>query len=72
LTIISAGQVERALLIFGPVGDERSTFVVEDRDQGLVCLALSEPRVRMQFRDDLATESPHVVAVRSLGFARLA
>jgi hypothetical protein len=26
---LSAGRVERALLIFGPVGDERSTFVIE-------------------------------------------
>jgi hypothetical protein len=34
---LSAGRVERALLIFGPVGDERSTFVVEDREHDLVC-----------------------------------
>ena len=64
--------VEGTLLIFGPVGDERSTFVVEDREHDLVCRPLSEPRVLMQFRDDLATENPQVVAVRSQGFARLA
>ena len=32
---LSAGRVERALLIFGPVGDERSTFIVEDREHDL-------------------------------------
>jgi hypothetical protein len=69
---LAAGRVERALLIFGPVGDERSTFVVEDREHDLACQPLSEPRVLMQFRDDLATENPQVVAVRSQGFARLA
>ena len=69
---LSASRVERALLIFGPVGDERSTFVVEDREHDSVCRPLSEPRVLMQFRDDLATEGPQVVAVRSQGFARLA
>ena len=69
---LSAGRVERALLIFGPVGDERSTFAVEGREHDLVCLPLSEPRVLMQFRDDLATENPEVVAVRSQGFARRA
>ena len=45
---LSAGRVERALLIFGPVGDERSTFVVEDREHDLVCRPLSEPRVLMR------------------------
>src|ERR1700722_13054742 len=69
---LSAGRVERALLIFGPVEDERSAFVVEDRKHDLVCRPLSEPRVLMQFRDDLATENPEVVAVRSQGFARRA
>jgi len=66
---LSAGRVERALLIFGPVGDERSTFVVEDREHDLVCRPLSEPRVLMQFRDDLATKNPQVVAVQSQGSA---
>ena len=66
---LSASRVERALLIFRPVGDEGPTFVVEDREHDLVCRPLSEPRGLMQFRDDLATES---VAVRSQCFARLA
>ena len=66
------GESERALLIFGPVGDERSTFVVEDREQDLVCRPLSEPRVLMQFRDDLATKNPQVIAMPSQGFARRA
>ena len=70
---LSAGRVERALLIFGPaVGDERSTFVIEDREHDPVCRPLSKPRVLMQFRDDLATENPQVIAVRSQGFARRA
>src|ERR1022692_163730 len=70
---LSAGRVERALLIFGPaVGDERSTLVIEDREYDLVRRPLSEPRVLMQFRDDLATENPQVIAVRSQGFARRA
>ena len=67
---LSASRVERALLLFGPSGDEGAAFVVEDREHDLVCRPLSEPRVLMQFRDDLATESPQVVAVRSQGFAR--
>ena len=70
---LSAGRVERALLIFGPaVGDERSTFVIEEREHDLVCRPLSKPRVLMQFRDDRATENPQVIAVRSQGFARRA
>ena len=69
---LSAGRVERALLIFGPVGDERSIFVVEDREHDLVCRPLSEPRVPMEFRDDLATKNPKVIAVQSQGSARRA
>src|SRR5208337_1441032 len=70
---LSAGRVERALLIFGfAVGDERSTFIVEDREHDLVCRPLSEPRVLMQSRDDLAAENPQVIAVRPQGLARRA
>ena len=66
-------QVDKSAAVFGPaVGDERSTFVIEDREHDLVCRPLSKPRVLMQFRDDLATENPQVIAVRSQGFARRA